>query len=150
MQHVDYFLSNEHDTLMLGGKIATKIKPHSSVTIHLHGNLGAGKTTFSRGFLHALGHQGNVKSPTYTLVEQYSLPQFEVFHFDLYRLSDPEELEYLGIRDYFQPSTIRLIEWPEKASGMLAAPDISIELIYKPNGRIAKLTATPEMVYVLR
>lgn len=151
MQPIEISLPTEQSTLLLGQKLASIILHLSSFTLHLHGDLGAGKTTFSRGFLQQLGHHGHVKSPTYTLVEQYHLPPFDVFHFDLYRLSDPEELEYLGIRDYFGSNTIRLIEWPEKAVGFLSQPDIKLELFYQDKGRIAKFTAySVEMSQLLK
>ena len=133
-------LIDESATLALGKQLATQVE--AGTVIFLHGNLGAGKTTLVRGYLQALGHQGAVKSPTFTLVEEYLLKELRIFHFDLYRLSDPEELEWMGIRDYFSADSVAFIEWPERGEGFLPAADFEITLIYDGASRIAEITCS--------
>jgi len=109
--------------------------------IMLEGGLGAGKTTLVRGFLRSLGYAGRVPSPTYTLVEPYDIGGRHILHVDLYRLADPGELEYLGLRDSLQEETLALIEWPERAGGALGEPDLRIRLEMAGTGRAADLVS---------
>lgn len=109
--------------------------------VALSGPLGAGKTTLVRGLLRALGHEGAVRSPTYTMVERYPLAGATVQHFDLYRLADPAELEEMGIRDYFAEPALRLVEWPERAGDVLGTPDLHVVLELWGDARRARLEA---------
>lgn len=104
--------------------------------ITLSGDLGAGKTTLVRGMLRGLGYEGHVRSPTYTLIEPYAVANLTVAHFDLYRLADAEELEYLGYREYLNADTICLVEWPEMAAQYFDKPDLALNLQYDPQGRL--------------
>ena len=140
MQSFSCFLDNESDTLALGERIAQAC-PLQQFTIYLEGELGAGKTTLVRGLLHQLGYDGKVKSPTYTLVESYDLKTKAVFHFDLYRLFNAEELDYLGLDDYFKDDALCLVEWAEKGQTWIPAPDVLIFLKYQSGGRHATISA---------
>jgi len=123
MQHIHF--KNEAELLAYAAKIAHFVEPPT--VIFLSGNLGVGKTTFVRGFLRELGFKDAVKSPTFTLVEDYFLQNKLIYHFDLYRINDPEELEWMGIRDYLEHA-ILLVEWPERALDCLPIPDLSWRL----------------------
>ena len=140
-------LRNELETANLATKLADNIKRAKCMpfVIYLQGDLGAGKTTFSRFFIQSLGHSGTVKSPTYTLVEPYELPLGRVCHFDFYRLIDPEELEYMGFRDYLVEASLCLIEWPERGQGFLPNADIEIGIIQTGQGRTVSLKAGTDL-----
>ena len=138
-QSLEIFLPDTAHTEQLGRELA-RLHPAPAV-IYLSGDLGAGKTTFSRGFIQAYGHTGAVKSPTYTLIEPYDLPTGKVYHLDLYRLNDPAELEFLGLPDLLAEGGVCLIEWPERASAELPPADLTVYLHYANGARQASLTA---------
>jgi tRNA threonylcarbamoyladenosine biosynthesis protein TsaE len=131
------YLEDEQATLRVAGNFQQKLLP--GLLICLTGTLGAGKTCFVRGCLRAGGYTGAVKSPTFTIVEEYRLDEINIFHMDLYRLSEPLELEYLGIRDYLAPDAICFIEWPERGTGVLPLPDIVVRFTMEASGRRLEL-----------
>ena len=139
------FLADEDATVAFGQTLA-KFCP-SGLNIYLYGDLGAGKTTLVRGLIQSFLPGAKVKSPTYTLVEDYDVATSKqnpnalnhIYHFDLYRLGDPEELEYLGGRDYFSGDAVCLVEWPQRGEGWLAEPDLEIMLKYQLDGRTIDL-----------
>ena len=135
----DQHLADEEATLALGARLAPCLV--GGAVLYLHGDLGTGKTTLTRGIMRGLGMNGTVKSPTYTLVESYDLPRVTVYHFDLYRLADAEELEFMGIRDYDLQGAVIIIEWPELGKGFLPPADADIEIRHA--GEQRRLTLTP-------
>ena len=128
-----YLLEGEEATSHLGRHIARAL-PEGRLVIHLHGRLGAGKTALVRAILRGLGYEGPVRSPTYALVEHYAVGGRRIHHFDLYRLGDPEELEFIGGREYFYSADLVLIEWPERGAGHIPAADLDIEIEYVDAG----------------
>ena len=136
---ITLILDNEAATLACGDKFSRMMA--NGLVVYLHGDLGAGKTTFVRGVLHGLGHVGKVKSPTYTLVEPYTIFNYNIYHFDLYRFIDEEEWDATGFRDYFNAQSICMIEWPEKAAHVLPEPDIHVHLSQYQNGRKVHFSA---------
>ncbi len=130
------FLQNTEETEQFGAELYHSLLPKS--VVYLRGQLGAGKTTLVRGYLRAAGYLGTVKSPTYNLVEEYSINGLKIFHFDLYRLNDPEELEYIGINDYFMQDSVCFIEWPDNGKGFLPDPDLEISLSLQGSGRLVE------------
>lgn len=140
-------LPDENASVAFGQRLGLAIKEPASAegfVLSLDGDLGAGKTTLSRGILSAYGHSGAVKSPTYTLVEPYEFGRDRVYHFDLYRLGDPEELEYMGIRDYFGVGSLCLIEWPQRGEGFLPLADWCISIVTAGQGRRIEIKAASE------
>ena len=139
---MQFILNTAEQTEAFGAKLF-KVLPDKCI-VFLFGDLGAGKTTLVRGFMHAAGHKGAVKSPTYNIVEEYRLEERLFFHFDLYRLVDPEELEWIGIDDYLQQQSICFIEWPEKGLGYLNTPDVILSLTATGNQRKLVIDKWPE------
>lgn len=132
-------MPDEAATLRLGARLAAGIGPGR--VLHLRGDLGTGKTTLVRGLLRALGEPGRIKSPTYTLVELYSLSSLNLYHFDLYRFKDRSEWLNSGFREYFGADSACLVEWPERAGDLLSAPDLEVRIEFDGAGRRAFLDA---------
>jgi tRNA threonylcarbamoyladenosine biosynthesis protein TsaE len=147
MQHFTAHLHDEAGTAALGAALARALLP--GLAIHLHGDLGAGKTALTRALLHAAGYAGNVKSPTYTLSEPYVITlagrQVNVIHFDLYRMSSAEEFLDAGFREDFNGDNICIVEWPDKADPVLPAPDINVRLSVAGQGRDVELQALSDL-----
>ncbi|EGV16947.1 tRNA (adenosine(37)-N6)-threonylcarbamoyltransferase complex ATPase subunit type 1 TsaE [Thiocapsa marina] len=134
--------------LAFGARLAALLPPR--LIVYLEGDLGTGKTTLTRGILAGLGHRGAVRSPTYTLLEPYEIGERRLNHLDLYRLGDPQELEYLGLRDLLAEDAVWMVEWPERGLGMLPSPDLVIAIEYAAAGRRLLLSArTPSGESVL-
>ena len=127
-------LPDEHATLQSGASWANSIA--APLVVYLEGDLGAGKTTFTRGLLRGLGHQGTVKSPTYAIVESYPLAHFTLNHFDLYRFTTPEEWEDAGLDDLINDNSICLLEWAEKGASFVPPADITLQFTHQANGRM--------------
>ena len=131
------FVSDEQSMLDLGASFAAELR--GGDVVYLVGDLGAGKTTLVKGIIRGLGYSGNVTSPTYTLVESYEFADFVVFHFDLYRLETPDELEFLGIRDMTGGQSVILVEWPDNGRGVLPEADKLITISYMDDGRTVNI-----------
>ncbi len=136
------YLKDTEATERFGAELWTLLPPALLSTrclVFLQGDLGAGKTTVVRGFLREAGFTGAVKSPTYNLVEEYQIGDRKIVHFDLYRLADPEELEWIGINDYFDQACVCFIEWPDKGEGFLPEPNSVITLNSEGTGRVVEM-----------
>jgi len=142
MNEFTLFLEDADKTEELGAMLANALE--DGMLIFLQGDLGTGKTSLVRGVLRELGYPDAVKSPTYTILEEYSFIGKEVIHFDLYRLTDPEELDLIGIRDYFNNDAICFIEWPDRGKGVLPAEDLVIHMSLKDCGRDARIIAVSD------
>jgi len=134
-------LADETATRCLAAALAATGAALRGTAIGLRGSLGTGKTTFARALLHALGHRGRVKSPGFSLLEVYCVAGMPLLHLDLYRLSDPAEVDYLGLADLDRADGVLLIEWPERGAGHLPALDLELRLEHSGRGRRAWLAA---------
>jgi len=139
---VSRILPTEADTLALGAALAHCLQP--GMVVYLSGELGAGKTTLARGILRGLGYDGRVKSPSFALLEPYKVSRLYLYHFDFYRFTCPRELEEAGFREYFNPDSVCLVEWPELAAGALPAADLQIRIEATGSGRQATIDSSTE------
>lgn len=135
-------IPDESSMEQLGAQLAAACV--APAVIYLHGDLGAGKTTLARGYLKSLAYPGPVRSPTYTLVEPYDTSAGRIYHLDLYRLADPEELEFLGVRDIQAEQGVMLVEWPEQGRGWLPSADLVVSITHRADGRGVELAANSE------
>ena len=142
MPQLTRFLPAETYTLAFGAALAPHLQP--GMVVYLSGELGAGKTTLARGILRGLGHSGRVKSPSFALVEPYKLSRLYLYHFDFYRFTDPRELGEAGFRECFNPESVCLVEWPEKAAGALPPADLKIGMKVAGSGRQVEVQADTE------
>jgi tRNA threonylcarbamoyladenosine biosynthesis protein TsaE len=138
----DTYLADTQATETFGAALAPVLAP--GLVIWLNGNLGAGKTTLTRGLLRALGHTGSVKSPTYTLLEVYVVSRITLYHFDFYRFAYPDEFLEAGLDEYFGGDGVCLVEWPDKAAPHLPEPDLEINLRVDGEGRVVRVVAHTE------
>jgi tRNA threonylcarbamoyladenosine biosynthesis protein TsaE len=136
---MEEWLSDPEAQVAFGRRLAALLPPR--LVVYLQGDLGTGKTTLTRGLLTGLGHEGAARSPTYTLLEPYELADRRLYHLDLYRLGDPEELEYLGLRDLLAEDAIWMVEWPERGLGVLPPADLRISIAYAADGRQLRISA---------
>jgi tRNA threonylcarbamoyladenosine biosynthesis protein TsaE len=143
LRAVERVAMGEEAMVALGAEMAACLPP--GAVVYLEGELGMGKTTLARGVIRARGHSGAVKSPTYTLVEPYELASGNVYHFDLYRLADPQELEYMGIRDYFEGDSLALVEWAQRGAGFLPRADLVVTIAVEGDGRRLCVGALSEL-----
>lgn len=147
MRHWKDFLRDEEGTQALGAALSRVLAP--GLSLHLHGDLGAGKTFLTRSLLHAAGYEGRVKSPTYTLVEPYAITlqgqPVELMHFDLYRMGSPEEFIEAGFREHFGSGKVCVVEWPEQAAGLIPSADIDVFLSAEGEGRAVELRANSDL-----
>lgn len=151
IQSAEFALADERATARLGQALARAVEGNAAaisragLIVALAGDLGAGKTSVVRAMLRALGVTGSVRSPTFTLVEPYVVSSLNFYHFDFYRLADPEEFSFAGLREMFGPAAVCLIEWADKAAGHLPTADLRIDLHVIDEGRQASVTAATEL-----
>jgi len=147
MMMTQIYLPDSQATEQFGAELWLRL-PEKSL-VFLHGDLGAGKTTLVRGLLRAAGVTGAIKSPTYAVIEEYSVAERKIFHFDLYRIADPEELEWIGIDDYLNQSALCLVEWAEKGVGILPKANVNVMLVTQEGGRLAQIDGVPLLKNIL-